>query len=158
MQEELFPRTREGGKKQQFAEEALFCFCVCYSDSSPFHLHHNQKQKKPPQLAYKDRSERRGLFDLCRCFLRSSGLPECSDKLTVASHQNSATSPILMEVSRVSHTSILNIFPTKISAGRPACRLSSTTVRSKLSSSVWKWKTSWKTESREVRREKKVIL
>lgn len=74
---------------------------------------------------------------------------EWAEKLTVASHQNSATSPILMDVSRVSHTSSLNIFPTKISAGRPASRLSSTTVRSKLSSSVWKWKTSWETESRE---------
>lgn len=74
---------------------------------------------------------------------------EWAEKLTVASHQNSATSPILMDVSRVSHTSSLNIFPTKISAGRPANRLSSTTVRSKSSSSVWKWKTSWETESRE---------
>lgn len=64
--------------------------------------------------------------------------------LTTASHQNSATSPTLMDVSRVSQTSILNILPTKISAGLPASRLSSMTVRSKLSSSVWKWKTSWR--------------
>lgn len=83
---------------------------------------------------------------------------EWAEKLTVASHQNSATSPILMDVSRVSHTSSLNIFPTKISAGRPASRLSSTTVRSKLSSSVWKWKTSWETESREEWRKKNHLL
>ncbi|TNN72738.1 hypothetical protein EYF80_017022 [Liparis tanakae] len=61
----------------------------------------------------------------------------------MASHQNSATSPTRMEPSSVSQTSILNIFPKKISAGLPASRLSSTIVRSKLSSSVWKWKTSW---------------
>lgn len=63
-----------------------------------------------------------------------------------------------MDVSRVSHTSSLNIFPTKISAGRPANRLSSTTVRSKSSSSVWKWKTSWETESREEWRKKNHLL
>lgn len=54
-----------------------------------------------------------------------------------------------MDVSRVSHTSILNILPTKISAGLPASRLLSMTVRSKLSSSVWKWKTSWRRRRRQ---------
>lgn len=58
----------------------------------------------------------------------------------MASHQNSATSPVLMEHSSVSQISILNILPTMISMGMPASRLSSITVRSKLSFSVWKWK------------------
>lgn len=56
-----------------------------------------------------------------------------------------------MDVSSVSQTSILNSFPTKISAGRPARRLSSMTVRSKLSSSVWKWKTSWRRRQERVK-------
>lgn len=60
--------------------------------------------------------------------------------LTMASHQNSATSPVLIEQSSVSQISILNILPTMISMGMPASRLSSITVRSKLSFSVWKWK------------------
>lgn len=60
--------------------------------------------------------------------------------LTMASHQNSATSPALMELSSVSQISILNILPTMISMGMPASRLSSITVLSKLSFSVWKWK------------------
>lgn len=63
--------------------------------------------------------------------------------LTIVSHQNSATSPTLMDVNSTSHTSILNIFPTKISAGCLFLRLSSITVLSKLSSSVWKWKTNY---------------
>lgn len=111
-----------------------------------------KEEEKTPPLAYNDWLEHCDLLNLSWRFCLPLVCPcvsNCSDKLTVASHQNSATSPILMDVSRVSHTSILNIFPTKISAGRPACRLSSTTVRSKLSSSVWKWKTSWETESRE---------
>lgn len=45
-----------------------------------------------------------------------------------------------MEHSSVSQISILNILPTMISMGMPASRLSSITVRSKLSFSVWKWK------------------
>lgn len=75
---------------------------------------------------------------------QAPGIPIREQSLTTASHQNSATSPTLMDVSRVSQTSILNILPTKISAGLPASRLSSMTVRSKSSSSVWKWKTSWR--------------
>lgn len=67
--------------------------------------------------------------------------------LTMASHQNSATSPILMELSSVSQISSLNILPTMISMGMPASRLSSITVRSKSSFSVWKWKVNCPRES-----------
>lgn len=75
-------------------------------------------------------------------------------RLTTASHQNSATSPTRMDVSSVSHTSNLNILPTKISAGLPASRLSSTTVRSKLSSRVWKLKTSLRCKAKKKQQQK----
>lgn len=71
--------------------------------------------------------------------------------LTMISHQNSATSPILMELSSVSQISSLNILPTMISMGTPASRLSSITVRSKSSFSVWKWKVNCPRESPVVR-------
>ncbi len=75
--------------------------------------------------------------------------------LTIASHQNSATSPILMEVNSTSHTSILNILPTKISVGRLFLRLSSITVLSKLSNRVWKWNTSFVGRKAEEKKENK---
>jgi len=68
--------------------------------------------------------------------------------LTMASHQNSATSPMCMDMSRVSQTSSLNMFPITISMGIPAFLLSSITVRSSLQSCVRKWNVTCKQRGR----------
>lgn len=62
--------------------------------------------------------------------------------LTMTSHQNSATSPTRMDLSNVSQTSNLNIFPITTSIGTPTFLLSSITVRSP-HSKVWKWNVTW---------------
>lgn len=68
--------------------------------------------------------------------------------LTTVSHQNWATSPILMEDKRVSQMSILNMFPMTNSIGVPTTLLSSITVRSSSHSWVRKWKVTWSGEGK----------
>lgn len=63
------------------------------------------------------------------------------------SHQNSATSLILMEDKRVSQMSNLNMFPMTTSIGVPTTLLSSITVRSSSHSWVRKWKVTWSRKS-----------
>lgn len=58
----------------------------------------------------------------------------------MTSHQNLDTSPMRMDVSKISQTSSLNMFPMTISIGVPTFLLSSMTVRSSLQSWVRKWK------------------
>lgn len=97
---------------------------------------------------------------LCHCFLLNAVshfhrnpqnmiLIFISESLTVMSHQNSATSPVLMEHNRVSQMSSLNMLPITISMGVPTTLLSSITVRSSSHNVVRKWNVTWRNKSQD---------